>query len=100
MGTQLSRVTRSSVLQYVTNLMYLSVCLLRCAVMQKLRPATSRQVARKVQQESLKYEKYGTSFSCEITVTLTSTVYTFFKNLVLHDVIVLRCIFNAMSILV
>jgi len=82
--------------------MYLSVCLLSCAVIQKLRPATSREVARtrRVQQESLKYEKYGKTFiACAITVTLTLTVYTFIKKLVLHDVIVLRCVFNAMSIL-
>ena len=30
----------------------------------QIRPTTSRQVDRKVQQESLKYEKYNKSFSC------------------------------------
>jgi len=46
-------------------------------VVHKLRPAVqiqARQVARKVQQESLEYAKYGTSLpNCGITVTLALT---------------------------
>jgi len=66
----------------------------------QIRPMTHHQMAHEVQQKSLKYEKYGTSYCLTgITVTLTLTVSTFCKNLELNDVVIFLCVFNATSTL-
>jgi len=56
----------------------------------QIRPMTSCQVARKLQQESWKYEKYGTSLpNCGINRHIDcNNMHIFFKNLGLNHVVV------------